>query len=142
MQIPSYQIDNVLKVYSKQVSRGKILERQKSLNNVSKPSADKITISSEGKRESIINKVAADIVERITNYGPQNDIDRNITEQLEKELGGKLTYGKEGSGQFVYNAIDENNQKTQNTLSVEDTDFVTKRLEEIAKETVNNNMAS
>lgn len=140
MQIPSYQIDNVQKVYSKQVSRGKIIDRQKDLG--SKPSADKITLSSEGKRASVINKVAADIVERITHDGPQNDVDRNITEQLEKELGRKLEYGKKDDSRFVYNAIDENNQKTRNTLSMEKPDPIIKRLEEIAKETVKKNMAS
>lgn len=140
MQIPSYQIDNVLKVYSKQVSRGKVIERQKSLNV--KPTADKITLSSEGKRESIINKVATDIVERITNYGPQSEMDRDITAQLEKELGREFSYGKKENSDFIYNAIDENNQKTQNTLSMEKPDSVTRRLEEIAKEAVNKNMIS
>jgi len=140
MQIPSYQIDNVLKVYSKQISRGKVIERQRSLARQS--SADKITISSEGKREAIINKVASDIVDRITNFGPQSDLDKDITDRLEKELGKKLDYGNSVGNQFVYNSIDENNEKTKNTLSVENSNFIVKRLEELAKETVNKNMVS
>ncbi len=140
MQIPSYQIDNVLKVYSKQISRGKVIERQKTLAR--KSSADKITISSEGKREAIINKVASDIVERITNFGPQNEQDKTITDRLEKELGKKLDYGNLDGNKFVYNSIDENNTKVKNTLSVENSNFVIKRLEELAKETVNQNMVS
>lgn len=138
MEIPSYQIHNVLKVYSKQVSQTKIIERNKTLGK--KPSTDKINLSAEGKRKAIIEKVASDIVERITNFGPQNDVDHEIVSKLKDELGKEVDFKQKGDRKFVFNVIDENENKVKTTLSVEDSDFVIKRLDQLAKEVVDKNM--
>lgn len=138
MQIPSYQIQNVLKVYSRQLSQGKIMSRNKSGNsNIS--SADSVTISSEGKRQAIIDKVAANIVDRIITEGPKEKNEEKITSQIEKELGKKINFTKDRN-QFTYTVIDENNQKTTHTLSVEDSKFIVKRMTELARQVANGNM--
>lgn len=69
MQIPSYQIQNVLKVYSRQFSQGKLLGKNK-FSDANKVSADSVSISSEGKRQAIIDKVASNIVDKIITEGP------------------------------------------------------------------------
>lgn len=138
MQIPSYQIHNVLKVYSKQVSQTRIIERNKTLGK--KLGAEKINLSAEGKRKAIIEKVATDIVDRITNYGPQNEVDHEIVDTINRELGKEIDFNKKQDHQFVFNVIDSDNKKTRTTLSVEDSNFVIKRLDQLAKEAVNKNM--
>jgi hypothetical protein len=138
MQIPSYQIQNVLKVYSRQLSQGKMLGRGK-LGNADKASADSVKISSEGKRQVIIDKVAANIVDRIITEGPKEKNEEEITNQIEKELGKKINFSKE-KNKFTYTTIDENNQKTNHTLSVEDSKFIVKRMTELARKVANNNM--
>lgn len=138
MQIPSYQIQNVLKVYSRQLSQGKILSRAK-LGDASHVSADSVTISSEGKRQAIIEKVAANIVDRIISEGPKEKNDEHITEQIEKELGKKINFSK-GKNQFSYSTVDENNNMITRTLSVEDSRFVVKRMTELARQVADNNM--
>ena len=138
MQIPSYQIQNVLKVYSRQLSQGKIMSRNK-FGNTNKVSADSVTISSEGKRQAIIDKVAASIVDRIITEGPKEKNEEKITSQIEKELGKKINFAKD-KNQFTYTMIDENNQKTSHTLSVEDSKFIVKRMTELAREVADNNM--
>ena len=138
MDIPSYQIHNVLKVYSRQVSQTKMIERNKSLGKMI--SSDKINLSAEGKRKAIIEKVASDIVERITNFGPQNEVDEEIVNQVKKELGKDIDFRRQNDHQFVFNVLDENNNKIKTTLSVEDTDFVIKRLDQLAKAVVDKNM--
>ncbi|MCP3874811.1 MAG: hypothetical protein GY699_16870 [Desulfobacteraceae bacterium] len=138
MQIPSYQIQNVLKVYSRQLSQGKILSRNK-FSTINKASADSVTISSEGKRKAIIDKVAANIVDRIITEGPKEKNEEKITSQIEKELGKKINFTKD-KNQFTYTMIDENNQKVTHTLSVEDSNFIVKRMTELAREVANNNM--
>jgi methionyl-tRNA formyltransferase len=140
MQIPSYQIQNVLKTYSRQLSQGKILSRNK-FGVADKVSADSVTISSEGKRQTIIDKVAANIVEKIINDGPKAENEEQITGQIEKELGKKINFSKDKS-QFTYTTIDDNNNKTTQTLSVEDSQFVVKRMTELARQVANNNMES
>ncbi len=139
MQIPSYQIQNVLKVYSRQLSQGKILKNK--FANANKISADSVDISSEGKRKSIIDKVASNIVEKIITEGPKQQSDEKITIQIEKELGKKINFTKE-KNQFTYIEIDEKNQKTTHTLSAEDSKFIVERMTELARKIADNNMES
>lgn len=138
MQIPSYQIQNVLKVYSRQLSQGKILSRNKAMN-AAKASADNVTLSSEGKRKAIIDKVAANIVDRIITEGPKEKNEEKITSQIEKELGKKINF-RNDKNQFTYTVIDENNKKSTHSLSVEDSKFIVKRMTELAREVANSNM--
>ena len=140
LYIPSYQIHNVLKVYSRQVSQSRIIERQKDLG--SKTSDDKINISAEGKRKMIVDKVAADIVDRITHFGPKDPIEQGIVDQLENGLGKPVESDEAGGKDqnFVFNVIDDENNKTKNSLSLEGTHFITKKLEQLAKEEVDRNM--
>lgn len=138
MQIPSYQIQNVLKVYSRQLSQGKILNRNKFAND-GKPSADSVSISSEGKRKAIIDKVAANIVDKIITEGPKEKTESQITDQIEKELGKKIIFSKD-KNQFTYTSIDKDNNKVTKTLSVEDSKFVLKRMTELARQVADSNM--
>ena len=138
MQIPSYQIQNVLKVYSRQLSQGKMLNRNK-FGAPEKISADSVTISSEGKRQTIIDKVATSIVDKIITEGPKEKNEEIITSQIEKELGKKINFTK-NKNQFTYTVIDENNQKITHTLSVEDSKFIVKRMTELAREVAHSNM--
>ncbi len=139
MQIPSYQIQNVLKVYSRQLSQGKLLSKNKFSN--AKVSADSVSISSEGKRQTIIDKVAANIVDRIITEDPNKKNDNQITGQIEKELGKKINFNR-GKNQFTYTTVDENNNKVAKTLSVEDSKFVVDRMTELARQVANTNMES
>ena len=140
MQIPSYQIQNVLKVYSKQLSQGKMLSRNK-FGPANRISADSVTISSEGKRQTIIDKVAANIVDKIITEGPKEKNEARIADQIEQELGKKINFSK-GKTPFTYTTIDDNNNKTTQTLSVEDSQFVVKRMTELARQVADNNMES
>jgi len=141
MKIPSYQIQNVLKNYSRQLSQGKLLARNK---GIGRPyaSADDVQLSSEGKRASIIEKVAANIVDRITTFGPKEDVDQEITGQIEKELGQRINFTQKKEEKFSYTTIDENNNKILKTLSVEDSEFIIKRMTELARKAADNNMES
>jgi len=141
MEIPSYQIQNVLKVYSKQLTQGKILARNKAVgrNNIS---ADDVNISAEGKRTAIIEKVAANIVDRITSVGPKEKLEQNIVRQVQDELGQNIDFTKRKEEKFSFTSIDENNKKITQHLSVEDSNFVIRRLTELARQVADNNMES
>jgi len=131
MQIPSYQIQNVLKIYSRQLSQGKILSKNK-FANADEISANSVTISSEGKRQAIIDKVALNIVNRIITESPKEKTKDKVLRQIEKELGKKINFTKE-KNQFTYTEIDENNQKIIHILSVEDSKFIVQRMTELAR---------
>ncbi len=139
MHIPSYQIQNVLKVYSKQLSQQKFLAKSKTLQQ-NTTSADSVTISSKGKRQAIIEKVATNIIDRITMEGPREQVEANITSQIEQELGKKINFTNKKENQFTYTYIDENDKKVTKSLSIEDSDFVMKRMTELAKQVADSNM--
>ena len=142
MQIPSYQIQNVLKVYSRQFSQGKLLGKNK-FSDANKVSADSVSISSEGKRQAIIDKVASNIVDKIITEGPNESEkdETHITNQIEKELGKKIDFSK-GRNQFTYTSVDENNNKVVQNLSVEDSKFIVERMTELARQVADSNMES
>lgn len=137
MQIPSHQIHNVLKVYSKHLSQARSMDRRKALSQQS--DEDKINLSAGGKRQAIIEKVAADIVERITQSGPQDKVDQEIVDKLENELGQPIDFDKQGN-RIVFNVIGKDNEKTTATFQADDPEYFMKRLEALAKEAVDKNM--
>lgn len=141
MEIPSYQIQNVLKVYSKQLTQGKILARNKTVGR-NQVSADNVNISAEGKRAAIIEKVAANIVDRIISEGPREKEEQEIAGQIENELGGKIDFTRRKEEKFSFTTIDENNKKVTKHLSVEDSNFVIRRLTELARQAADSNMES
>ena len=67
MQIPLYQIRNILKVYSRQLSLGNIQNK----NNIFDRAVDYMDTSSEGKRQAVITKVVSNILNRIITEKPQ-----------------------------------------------------------------------
>ncbi len=141
MEIPSYQIQNVLKVYSKQLTQGKILARNKAVGR-NTTSADDVNISAEGKRAVIIEKVAANIVDRITSVGPKEKLEQKIAKQVQDELGQNIDFTIRKKEKFSFTEIDENNKKITKHLSVEDSNFVIRRLTELARQVADNNMES
>lgn len=142
MQIPSYQIQNVLKVYSKQLTQGKLLAKSKAAGRGGPSTADSVTISAKGKRQAIIDKVATNIVNRITTEGPNEHLEEKIAEQIQKEVGKKINFARNNENSFTYTHVDENNEKATKTLSVEDSEFIMKRMTELAKKLADENMES
>jgi hypothetical protein len=142
MKVPHYKMHNVLNVYSQRLG-GRSKSDRSNHRADSPPPASQVQLSIEGKRQAVINKVAANIVARITRYGPQDDADQEILADLARDMGEKDAAG-EGSGPsqaFTFTAIDERNIQTTNTMSTETVEFVTRRLEALARRVVDRNMA-
>ena len=65
MQVPSYQMHNVLNCYCRRLSQNRDDGKQKiSLN---KSPVDQISLSEEGKRQATMDRVSKDIYNKITN---------------------------------------------------------------------------
>ena len=133
MQIPLYQIQNILKLYSKQLSLG-------SIQNPNSPS-DKDIIhmhtTSQGKRQAITDKVISNILNRIITEKPSKKNKKEITSPNEKNPGEKINFSK-NKNQFTYTVIDGNNQRTNHTLPVEDSKFIVNRMIELARQVSDN----
>jgi len=136
MVISAYQVNNVLRVYGDQLRQNRSISKPK-VKNDAEP--DKINISAEAKRKAIIEKVSANIVNRITHFGPHDNIEKEVFRKLEDEYGGHLAIAKKNPKDLVFKEIDENGE-TVNSLSVEDSKILRYKLEEYTKEAVNKNM--
>ncbi|MBW1614650.1 MAG: hypothetical protein JRJ57_11955 [Deltaproteobacteria bacterium] len=136
MIISAYQINSVLRVYGDQLRHARIPNKSKDSNI---PQSDKISISAEAKRKALIEKISSNIVDKITQYGPNDNIEKEVFQKLENEYGANLAMAKKSPTEIIFKEIDENGE-TINSLSVEDSRFLKHKLEEITKETLNNNM--
>jgi hypothetical protein len=116
------------------------VSRQKT--DSAKAPAEKIEISAKGKRQTVIEQVAASIVDRIARFGPRDEVDHEIMDQLQGEMDRRPELGGRKASEFVFNVIDEDKGKTTNSLSAEDAKALLNRLEELTRDAVDKNMAS
>ena len=132
MFVPSYQMHNVLNVYSKQLRHNMASAKKKTLSE--KLPTDQVSLTPEGKRQATIEKVSKDILEKITQLGSRNGVDQQPTERSKDGVEKETATDDGEETTFVFNVIDTINQKRRNTLSVEDSSFLIKRLEQLSKE--------
>jgi len=138
MHISNYHVHNVLRAYGKQLTLGKKSMRNK--NVMGQNTSDNITISAEARRKSVIEKVTADIVERIVHSGPRDVLEKEAFQELENEFGNNLVPEEENSMELVFKVIDKEKGEEIRTLSIEDSEHIKNRLQEIAKRKIDANM--
>jgi hypothetical protein len=132
MFVSSYQIHNVLSVYSKQLSQDRGVQKLNAGNK--KPLSDQINLSTEGKRRATIEKVAKDIIRKISHYGSNNEIKASTLDRPRETLKNHFESDTKKETTFVFNVIDDLNKKTTTALSVKDKSFLMSRLEQLDKD--------
>lgn len=139
MLVSSYQIHNVLNAYSKQLSQHRSTYQKEAGSK--KQLSDQIQLSTEGKRRATIEKVAEDILMKISDYGANGQIED--AERLPS--GGQdqksVASDTKKDTAFVFNVMDDLNQKTTTALSVKDTNFLISRVEKLVKDAVDKDAA-
>jgi hypothetical protein len=136
MVISSYQINNVLRVYGDQLSQGRISNRPEGTDT---NAPDRISISAKTRRETIIDDITSNIIERITQSNSNDNVEKEVFKKLESEHGKPLSTNEGRHNELIFKEIDGNSE-TINSLSIEDSKFLTNKLKEITKETAENNM--
>jgi hypothetical protein len=121
MHIPAYQIHNVLNTYGLQLFKAGTVTQN--ADSGSDSSAGRI--SPETSRMAVIDKVAAEIVQRITRLDTltakhiaPSPVPVERTDAMRAEIQ---------NNHFVFNTLDIHNIKTSRTLSIEDSIFFIKR---------------
>ena len=117
MYIQSYQIHNVLNVYRKQLSRGP--DAKTTQGSAKAPDQDRVEISTNAQRQALIDQVSSEIVDRIAQYNPQNQFEEALTRQLDQTRTNSTGNMEKREVEFTYTTIDENDQKTTNSLPVQ-----------------------
>ncbi len=134
MNVPSYQMHNVLNVYSKQLRQN--ITSRKNNQTPDKFPPDLTNLAPEGKQKATMEKVSRDIFNKITRFGSLTETRHRITEPAKGKTDKKTAGGKTNKTTFTFNVIDTINKKITNTLSVEDCSFLIQRLEQLSKEAV------
>ncbi|NIV99789.1 hypothetical protein GWN26_11930, partial [Candidatus Saccharibacteria bacterium] len=88
MLVSSYQIHNVLNVYSKQLSQDRNAQKLKPANEKQPP--DQINLSPEGKRRAILDRVAQDILNKISRYGSKSELKTQEQNQSRDNIRNSL----------------------------------------------------
>ena len=132
MYVPSYQMHNVLKVYSKQLKQ-KMVTKPKKKVAPSKPQVSRAKLATEGRRRTAIEKVSKDILKKISRYGTLKAERQRNTEHVKESSNGETAANTTENKIFVFNKIDAIDQKSRNTLSVNDSSFLIKKLEQLTK---------
>ena len=124
---------NVLNVYSKQLKQNLASANKKSLS--AKLPTDQVSLTPKGKKLATMEKVSNDILEKISRLGTHSGDEQPPVERAKMNGVETETAAEEAQDTtFVFNVIDTINQKRKNTLSVEDSSFLIKRLEQLSKE--------
>ncbi len=137
MTINTFKVHNVLRAYGRQLTTGKRLARQTALETPAP--ADKISISTEARRKSVVDKVTTDIIDRIYHEGPSETLEKEVFKELEDEYGNPLSIGREGT-EMVFRAIGKRLGEDIQELSPEDSNRLKSRLEAITRDKVQQNM--
>ena len=132
MHIQSYQIHNVLNAYRRQLSQAKPGQPQATSSQHTKP--DTVSISEEGKNQAIMEKVANNVLKKITNIDPKSNFDHEMAQQVQSNEDQHSLAEKESD--FVFNTIIDNNQKETRSIAVDDSQVLMNRLNELAKAAV------
>ena len=133
MYVPSYQMHNVLNVYSKKLGHH---ISSKDQNTSETLPVDRVDLTSEGKRRTTIEKVSKEILDKIIRFGSQTDSPHGSSEQMKANTDKVNASAKPNRVGFVFNVIDTINNKTTNTVSVEDSSFLIQRLEQLSKDAI------
>jgi hypothetical protein len=122
MQIPEYQIYNVLNAFAGRLCGGEPAVPEKGRD--AKTAVDSMRRSAEGKREAIIDRVAAEIMARIGRFG--------IREKTEDPIAPTASTGRpnEKETHFIFNVVDRHDQKRTHTISAADDRSIIEQLEQ------------
>ena len=131
MHIQSYQIHNVLSVYRRQLSQGKMPpSRQASASTMQN---DSVTLSNEGRNQAIMEKVAASVIEKITSVTPESEAD--LSTEYAKTAPNSSRSQQENA--FTFNTIVGDNQKETRSIAIGNSKVLMSRLDELVKAAVN-----
>lgn len=132
MHIQRYQIHNVLNVYRRQLSQNKKDHSQHTGGH--NATSDPVTVSAEGKSHSVMEKVAANVLKKITSIDPGADFGQEIVKQA-KNTGKNLQQAQK-SNTFIFNTIVGNNEKETRSIAVDNSQVLLNRLDKLAQAAV------
>jgi hypothetical protein len=144
MTITSFHVQNILRTYARQLSRGQRLARNRAANQATQN--DQVNISIEARRKQVIEKITSEIVSSIGSRVPgmaqgMGGLEEQALQQLSKEYGKHLDiYQDAGSGQLMFRVVEDQTGKVVENLDAEKSVELQERLYQITQSIVDSNM--
>jgi hypothetical protein len=113
MYIQNHHIQNVLNEYRKRLSQPISANTKKA--SIKATIKDTVQLSEAGQRQTIMNQVSADIIERISRTEVRNGDMATFSNPSENT---KETTKNQQEMDFIYTTIDENNQKSTQIIPI------------------------
>jgi hypothetical protein len=130
MVISAYQVNNVLRVYGDQLCQSMTSNRA---GGTDTNAPDRISISTKTRRKTIIDDIISNIIERITQFGPHDIVEKELFKRFESEHGQPLAINEDRHNKLIFKEIDGNGE-TINSLSIENSKFLKDKLLVTSKE--------
>ena len=124
MVISAHHINNVLRVYGDQLRQSMISDRSECTET---NTPERISISANTRRETIIDDIISNIIERITQSAPHDNVEKEVSKKPEIENKKPTPINEDRFKKFIFKEIDGNGE-TINSLSIEDSKFLTNKL--------------
>ena len=124
MVILEHHINNVLRVYGDQLHQSMIYSRTEDTDT---NTPERIRISAKTRRETILDDIISNIIERITQFGPHHNVEKKVSIKLESEHKKPLAINEDRHNKLIFKEIDGNGE-TINSLSIEDSRFLMNKL--------------
>ena len=144
MTITSFQVQNILRTYARQLSRGQRLARTRAAQQT--PANDQVNISIEARRKQVIEKITSEIVSSIGAKVPgmgqgMGGLEEQALKQLSQEYGQNLDiYQDAGSGQLMFKIVAGQEGEPVQNLDVDESARLQERLYQITQSIVDSNM--
>jgi hypothetical protein len=138
MTITSYQIQNVLRTYGRQLLRGKIRSRTAQDLNASSGEA---TLNREAKRKQVIDQIAKEVLRKITLEGVFSDTGKEALAKLSQEIGQPLEIipAVEGEWEFSLIPVSAAALAIQETITPSNSEALKERLYQITYDIIDQN---
>ena len=144
MTITSYQVQNILRTYAKQLSRGQRLARNRTAQEMTP--RDEVNISIEARRKQVIEKITAEIVANLGSRLPGlgqglGGVEEQALAQLSEERGQNLEIVPDTrSGQLMFRVVEPETGETVKDLDAQESAGLQEKLYAITQEIIDRNM--
>lgn len=133
MIITNYQVQHVLRAYSRQLADGPRFSRDKLSKGTQK---DEVTLSAESKKMLMVDKIANQLVVHLTHDSERNETEQEIINRLSQEFGRPLEVGSDNGNGLVFKFVDPLSGGALEYVSPTEAEGLKKRLAEIARAVV------
>ena len=124
MVISAHHVNNVLRVYGDQLRQSMISGRPEGIDT---NTPERISFSAKTRQETIIDDIISNIIERITQFGPHDNVEKEVFKEFECKHGNAMTINDDRHNKLIFKEVD-GNCETINSLSIEDSEILTSKL--------------